>query len=85
MNGCLPAGVHDASMLELRERFGRFQRSDRRVQLQKKLEEYMAEARASGQVTALIVNGSFTTAKDELGDIDLVVVLRSAADFRAGP
>lgn len=37
----LPEGVYDASLKEVEELFGRFQRSDRRTKLFKKLREYV--------------------------------------------
>jgi hypothetical protein len=82
-NGFLPPGLHPASMAEIRERFGRFQSTDQRVQLQKSLEDFVNEARDSGLVSAIIVNGSFTTGKAAPSDIDLIVILRSVADFSA--
>lgn len=82
-DGFLPEGIHEASLEELRERFGRFQRTDRRPVLFAKLSTYMAEVRASGLVVAVIVDGSFVTAKDEPSDIDLVLVLRPDHDDRA--
>ncbi len=75
-DGFLPEGIHAASLEEVRERFGRFQRTDRRPALFAKLSTYMAEVRASGLVVAVIVDGSFVTAKDEPSDIDLILVLR---------
>lgn len=80
-DGYLPAGVHDGSLAEVRARFGRFQGSERRVRLQEKLEAFAAEARSTGLVRALIVNGSFTTGTPQPGDIDLIVVLREPLDL----
>jgi Family of unknown function (DUF6932) len=82
-HGFLPEGIHEASLEELRERFGRFQRTDRRPALFVKLSVYLAEVRASGLVVAVIVDGSFVTAKDEPSDIDLILVLRPDHDDRA--
>jgi hypothetical protein len=82
-NGLLPEGIHEASLEEVRERFGRFQRTDRRPSLFTKLSTYLAEVRASGLVVAVIVDGSFVTAKDEPSDIDLILVLRPDHDDRA--
>jgi hypothetical protein len=84
--GFLPAGVHDASMAEVVERFGQFQQTDRRVALRAQLEAFLEEARGTGLVASLILDGSFATSKPEPGDIDLIVVLRegidASADFR---
>jgi hypothetical protein len=81
-NGLLPNGIHDASLEELRERFGRFQRTDRRPSLFAKLVEFMGAARSTGLVVAVLVNGSFVTAADEPSDIDLILVLRADHDYR---
>jgi hypothetical protein len=81
--GYLPEGVHDCSLAELQERFGRFQRSDIRCRLFDRLAAFIREANATGFVEAIIVDGSFATAKDEPNDIDLIVVLRSDHDFGA--
>jgi len=81
-DGFLPPGVHDASLDEIRETFGRFQGTDRRVQLQKALAAFATEAQATGLVAAITVDGSFTTGKASPGDVDLIVVLR--ADVQLG-
>ena len=78
--GFLPAGVHDASMAEVVERFGQFQQTDRRVALQARLEAFLEEARGTGLVASLILDGSFATSKPEPDDIDLIVVLRQGID-----
>src|SRR6266550_4310222 len=82
-DGFLPEGVHEASLEEVQERFGRLQRTDRRPTLFTKLALFLAEVRASGLVEAVIVDGSFVTAKDEPSDIDLILVLGRGHDFRA--
>jgi len=82
-NGFLPIGIHEAALEEVRERFGRFQTTDRRPALFTKLSVFLAEVRASGLVEAVIVDGSFVTAKDEPSDIDLILVLRPDHDERA--
>jgi predicted nucleotidyltransferase len=81
--GLLPEGVHDCTLDEIRDRFGAFQRTDHRCRLFERLERYVAAARASGLVVAVIVDGSFVTAKDEPSDVDVIVVLRKDHDFRA--
>lgn len=73
--GLLPEGVHDCTLDEIAVRFGRFQQSDRRVQLFVQLRELIEEERRAGLAVAVIVDGSFVTQKLEPGDIDLVIVL----------
>src|SRR5437867_1042247 len=75
-DGVLPEGVHDCAFEELERAFGQIQRSDWRVNLTAKLKAYLDEARSSGLVVAVIIDGSFLTAKDEPEDIDLIVVLK---------
>jgi hypothetical protein len=82
-DGLLPEGIHDCTLIEIRDRFGAFQRSDRRCRLFERLERYIAAARASAIVVAVIVDGSFVTAIDEPSDVDVIVVLRKDHDFGA--
>lgn len=79
--GLLPEGVHTCSLEEVRERFGRFDRSDRRSQLTKKLAEFVGELKSTGLVAWVGVDGSYVTSKPEPDDVDLVVVLRAEHDF----
>lgn len=78
--GALPDGVHDCTVEELESAFARFQESDRRVRLTGRLKEYLAEARASGIVVAVLIDGSYVTAKAEPDDIDLIVVVKPGVD-----
>jgi len=82
-HGCLPEGVHDCDLAEIKLRFGSFQGSDRRAQLFAKLESFMAEAMAAGLVRTVLVDGSFVTAKPEPNDIDLILVVPANHDFAA--
>lgn len=63
------------------DRFGRFQRTDRRIRLCRRIEELIRELRAARLGVALIVNGSFTMARAEPNDIDLILVLAPDHDF----
>ena len=83
VGGLLPAGIHDCTVEEVRERFCRFQRSDRRFRLFEKLEVYLREVRLTSLVAWLVIDGSFVTAKEEPGDIDLIIVLKSDHDYTA--
>ena len=80
-DGYLPKGLHECSLDEIRERFGRFQRSDRRLALFAKLRDYLKEVCSTPTVSYVIVDGSFVTAKEEPNDVDLVIVLRADHDF----
>lgn len=80
-DGLLPTGVHSTTFAELKSRFGRFQSSDRRIRLCEKLEQFLDLARRSEIVVYLIVDGSFVTAKEAPGDIDLIVVVSAEHGF----
>jgi hypothetical protein len=82
-NGLLPPGIHECDFEELKDRFGKFQQSDRRPTLCAKLGAFLEEARSSGLIAAVVVDGSFVTSKSDPGDIDLVVVLAAGHDFQA--
>lgn len=82
-HGFLPEGVHDCSEGEVEKRFGQFQHSDCRCRLFERLTEFLRQAKASGLVKAVIIDGSFVTDKDEPNDIDVIVVLRPGHDFDA--
>jgi hypothetical protein len=81
--GFLPVGIHNCTLAEIRERFGVFQRTDRRLQLIAKLEEFIAEAKKSGILCSLVVNGSFVTSEPAPNDIDLIAVVSAEHDFSA--
>jgi hypothetical protein len=79
--GLLPSGVFDCTLVEIRERFGSFQGSDHRSRLFARLEGMFQAMRRSGLFEALLVDGSFVTAKAVPNDIDLVAVLKPGHDF----
>jgi len=80
-DGLLPAGIYDCTLPELRERFGKFQGSDQRARLLNRLEELVEAMRASGLFEAILVDGSFVTAKAAPNDVDLVAVLLPGHNF----
>ncbi len=80
-DGVLPEGIHRCTLEEVKSIFGRFTRSDRRPQLTEKLAQYIQDARNSGVVSAVVIDGSYVTDKEEPGDIDLIVALRSDFDL----
>ena len=74
--GLLPIGIHDASVEEIQNCFGSFQRSDRRCRLFERLAEFISELRKSKIPGHVIVDGSFVMkCVDEPSDIDLVLVV----------
>jgi len=81
--GWLPAGIHECSVDEVAARFGAFHGSDRRPQLFARLVAFLREARVSGLLEAVLVDGSFVTGKPDPNDIDLVLVVPANHDFSA--
>jgi len=81
--GFLPIGVHDCTLEEIKVRFGSFQRSERRPNLFKRLQAFLSEARASGIVQSVLVDGSFVTGSPEPNDIDLIVLVAAEYTFSA--
>ncbi len=72
----LPRGIHDASLGEVDELFARFQKSDRRLRLFKKLRDYLKALKSANCGVTVIVDGSFVMGcVDEPEDIDLILVL----------
>lgn len=82
-DGLLPEGVHECTIEEVIERFGRFQESDRRPMLARELAAYFTELRSAGIGKYLIVDGSFVTGKPRPDDVDLLLVLRDDVDLNA--
>jgi hypothetical protein len=82
-HGLLPSGIHLCSLEEIEVRFGRFQNSDRRPRLFVSLQEFIREVKSAGIALALVINGSFVTAKSSPEDIDLILVVGEAHDFRS--
>lgn len=80
-DGLLPQGVFDCDLPEVRARFGAFQGSDQRSKLFTRLTDLASAMRQSGMFEALLLDGSFVTAKPAPNDIDLVAVLRPGHDF----
>ena len=80
-DGFLPPGVFNCTLPELRERFGEFQGSDHRSRLFVRLEELFQTMQRSGLFEALLVDGSFVTAKLAPNDIDIVALLLPGHDF----
>lgn len=82
-HGCLPVGVHDCTLEEIKARFGSFQQTEQRSRLFEKLEAFLAEVKAAGIVRSVLVDGSFVTAKPAPNDIDLILVVAPGHNFGA--
>ena len=81
--GILPEEIIDCSIEEIESVFGRFQSSDCRMNLTKKLKAYVDELKKNGIGVELIIDGSYVTNKEEPGDIDLILVLSEGFDYAA--
>jgi hypothetical protein len=78
----LPDGIHDASLEEIKQLFGSFQRTSKRCSLFKKLAEFIDEVRNAGVASAVIIDGSFIMGCiDEPSDIDIILVLPAGWDM----
>ena len=75
-DGVLPQGIHECTMEEVDQLFGRFQKSDRRLRLTQTLRAFIEAARQSGIVSAVVIDGSYVTIKAKPNDIDVMLVLR---------
>jgi hypothetical protein len=82
-HGLLPSGIHLCSLEEIEVRFGRFQTSDRRPRLFVALREFIREVKSAGIGLALLINGSFVTAKSSPEDIDVILLVGEAHDFQS--
>jgi hypothetical protein len=83
-HGLLPPGVHELTLGQVGESFGRFQKSDRRCRLFARLTDYLGELQAAGWAVAVILDGSFVMkCVDEPDDIDLLVILPTGWDRAA--
>ena len=80
-HGWLPEGIHDCTLEEATRQFGAFQSSDRRPEVWARFVEFVSEAKASGRIDAVLVDGSFVTAGPTPNDIDLVLVVSANHDF----
>jgi hypothetical protein len=81
--GDLPPGTHTTTWEVFRDRFCVFAHSDRCLQLCRRIEQLIAEARAARIVERLVFGGSFVTARPEPNDFDCVVVLHAGTHYGA--
>jgi hypothetical protein len=73
--------MFDCTIVEIKAAFGAFHGSDQRPRLFARFDELAVAMRTSGLFEALIVDGSFVTAKAAPNDIDLIAVLKGGHDF----
>ncbi|MEW6250952.1 MAG: hypothetical protein AB1716_09915 [Planctomycetota bacterium] len=70
-SGCLPLGVHPATLAEIEERFGR-QSELRRVQMESV--RWMVDLAGRAGAQRIVLNGSFVTDIMEPNDVDCVIL-----------
>lgn len=73
--GLLPIGIHDCSLAEISARFSTSDNRNKRMELWKFFNEYLAVIKPIGVVSNVYVDGGFTTNKPMPKDIDLVLEL----------
>lgn len=76
-SGDLPRGVHQATVGEIVERFGRS--SEWRRVLARRLERIYGIAASTGHLVRFVVFGSFVTAEPDPNDVDVFMIM--ANDF----
>ena len=81
IGGVLPPGVHDCTLEEIREAFGRFKGSDRRPSLMDALRRFVSDVKSAEVADHIIVNGSFITAKEAPSDIDIILAIDAGFDM----
>ena len=87
--GCLPPGLHTATLREVEDRFGRLSEL-RRAQMESV--RWMVDLAMRAGVKRIVLNGSFVTDIMEPNDVDCVLLigrgfptdLAAEADLRAG-
>jgi hypothetical protein len=80
----LAPGVHEVTLETVEEYFGRFQRSDRRLELFAKLAQYLDALKRADCGVSIILDGSFVMACiEEPDDIDAILVLPADWDDAA--
>ncbi len=74
-HGLLPPGIHPCTLEELEGRFDGGGFGSHRYELILRLRNFLTEVRKVTFVAWVAIDGSFVTAKEEPGDIDIVLVL----------
>jgi hypothetical protein len=76
--GDLPPGIHQATLAEVIEHFGR-DTPQRRI-IARRLEHIYTLAIRTGHLVRFIIFGSFVTAKPDPGDIDIFLLMEDSFD-----
>ncbi len=78
-DGDLPPGVHQATLSEVLERFGKG--SVQRCAVADRLSRIYELASSTGQLARFVVFGSFVTAGAEPNDVDIVLLMEDTFDL----
>ncbi len=78
-DGDLPPGVHRATLREVLERFGHGTIQRRAVS--ERLARIYQLASSTGHLARFVVFGSFVTAEEEPGDVDIVLLMEDTFDL----
>ena len=82
--GLLPPGVHDYTLEDIADTFGRFQRSDVRLKLMERLRGFVESVGKVDAEIQILIDRSFIMGNvDEPGDIDVILILPANWDFSA--
>ena len=77
-NGDLPPGIHQTTLEEIIERFGRG--SPQRLIMAQRLERIYSLAVETGHLGRFIIFGSFVTNKPDPGDVDIFLLMENTFD-----
>jgi predicted nucleotidyltransferase len=77
--GDLPTGVHRATLAEILGRFG--QGSVQRRAVSERLKRIYQLVASTGHLARFVVFGSFVTAEEEPGDVDVVLLMEDTFDL----
>ncbi len=75
-SGCLPPGIHPATLDEIDARFGRLSEL-RRVQMESV--RWMVDLAVRAGIQRIVLNGSFVSDRIESNDVDCALLIRPAA------
>jgi len=74
-SGCLPPGIYDLSLDEIKSMFGQFDKTDARIKLYEKLCDLVRQLSPHDFISHIIIDGSFVTSKSVPNDIDLILAV----------
>ncbi len=79
VSGDLPAGIHQATLPEVIQRFGAT--SAQRLLLAQRLEQIYRISHATNQLARFVIFGSFVTSKHSPDDVDVFMIMEDTFDI----